>query len=79
MKYLTKTTDVYRVDTLEEVEALRSEMESDGRWFSVSSFTYTYKFNKKTDEEYYQVTVKKEITDEKAPDRQIKVVYEVDV
>lgn len=78
MKYLTKTTDVYRVDTLEEVEKLRAEMENN-HWFSVSSFTYTYKYIKKTDEEYYQVTVRKEITDEKMPDRQVRVAYEVDV
>ena len=54
MKYLLKTTDTYRVDTLEEVERLR-------------------------DEEYYVVTVKKNITAENMPDRQVKVTYEVDV
>ncbi len=78
MKYLLKTTDVYRVDTLDEVEKLRDEMEQS-TWFSVSSFAYTYKYKQKTDEEYYVVTVKKEITSEVMPDRQIKVKYEVDV
>lgn len=77
MRYLTKTTDIYRVDNLDEVEELRTEMESSA-WFFVPSFTYTYKVNKKTDEEYYLVTVKKEITDEKMPDRKVKVAYEVD-
>lgn len=78
MKYLLRTTDTYRVDTLDEVEKLRDEMEQS-TWFSVSSFTYTYKYKQKTDEEYYVVTVKKEITAEAMPDRQIKVKYEVDV
>ena len=78
MKYLLKTTDIYRVDTLEEVERLRDEMENSP-WFSVGSFSYAYKYKPKTDEEYYVVTVKKDITDEKLPDKQIKVKYEVDV
>jgi hypothetical protein len=78
MKYLLKTTDTYRVDTLEEVERLRDEMEQSA-WFNVSSFSYTYKYKPKLDEEYYVVTVKKNITAEDMPDRQVKVSYEVDV
>lgn len=78
MKYLLKTTDTYRVDTLEEVERLRDEMEQSA-WFDVSSFSYAYKYKPKLDEEYYVVTVKKNITEENMPDRQVKVTYEVDV
>lgn len=77
MKYLLKTTDVYRVDTLAEVEKLRDEMEKSS-WFGVGSFTYAYKYKPKLDEEYYVVTVKKNITDENMPERQVKVNYEVD-
>ena len=77
MKYLLKTTDTYRVDTLTEVELLRKEMENDA-WFDVSSFSYAYKYKPKLDEEYYVVTVKKNITSENMPDRQVKVKYEVD-
>lgn len=80
MRYLTKTSDTYRVDTLEEVENLRSEME-ESNWFDVSSFTYTYKTIKAKGEiidEYYLCTVKKEITSEKEPERKVKVAYEVD-
>ena len=77
MRYLVRNTEVYRVDTLEEVEKLKDEFENS-QWFSVSSFAYAYKYIKKTDEEYYLVTVKKEITDEKEPERYIKVSYEVD-
>ena len=78
MKYLLKTTDTYRVDTLEEVEKLRDEMEQSA-WFDVGSFSYAYKYKPKLDEEYYVVTVKKNITEENMPDRQVKVTYEVDV
>lgn len=78
MKYLLRTTDTYKVDTLEEVEALRDEMEQSA-WFDISSFSYTYKYKPKLDEEYYLVSVKKKITDENLPDRQVKVKYEVDV
>ena len=78
MKYLLKTTDTYRVDTLEEVERLRDEMEQSA-WFDVGSFSYAYKYKPKLDEEYYVVTVKKNITAENMPDRQVNVTYEVDV
>ncbi len=78
MKYLLKTTDTYRVDTLEEVERLRDEMEQSA-WFDVGSFSYAYKYKPKLDEEYYVVTVKKNITAENMPERQVKVSYEVDV
>ena len=78
MKYLLKTTDTYRVDTLEEVERLRDEMEQSA-WFDVGSFSYAYKYKPKLDEEYYVVTVKKNITEENMPERQVKVSNEVDV
>ena len=47
MKYLLKNTETYRVDTLAEVEKLRNEVE-ESNWYSVDSFTYAYKENKKT-------------------------------
>lgn len=77
MKYLLKDTEVYRVDSLSEVERLRDELESSN-YYSVDSFTYTYKTIKKTGEDYYLVTVKKGITDEKEPIRRIRIAYEVD-
>lgn len=77
MKYLLKNTETYRVDTLTEVEKLRNEVE-ESNWYSVDSFTYAYKENKKTGEDYYLVTIKKGITDEKEPERYIKIGYEID-
>lgn len=81
MKYLISTTDTYRVDTVEEVEQLHEELKND-KYFTLSSFSYKTKFVKAKGEiidEYQLVTAKKEITDEKEPDRQLKVKYEVDV
>ena len=78
MKHLLKNTEVYRVETLEEVEALRNEVEGSN-WYSVDSFSYMYKVNKKTGEDYYLVTIKKGITDEKDPERFVKISYEVDM
>lgn len=81
MKYLISTTDVYRVDTVEAVEALHEELKND-KYFTLSSFSYKTKFVKAKGEiidEYQLVTAKKDITDEKEPTRQIKVKYEVDI
>ena len=62
MKYLLKNTETYRVDTLAEVEKLRNEVE-ESNWYSVDSFTYAYKENKKTGEDYYLVTAYNSIKD----------------
>lgn len=81
MKYLISTTDVYRVDTVEAVEALHEELKND-KYFTLSSFSYKTKFVKAKGEiidEYQLVTAKKDITDEKEPTRQVKVKYEVDI
>ena len=81
MKHLISTTDVYRVDTVEAVEALHEELKND-KYFTLSSFSYKTKFVKAKGEiidEYQLVTAKKDITDEKEPTRQVKVKYEVDI
>ena len=79
MKYLINTTEVYRVDTIEAVEALNEEVKSDGR-YEVASFTYKAKNKKLKGEiidEWYQVTVKKVFNDEKDPITSVAVRYEV--
>ena len=79
MKYLINTTEVYRVDTIEAVEALNEEVKSDGR-YEVASFTYKAKNKKLKGEiidEWYQVTVKKVFNDEKDPFTSVAVKYEV--
>lgn len=79
MKYLISTTEVYRVDNIEEVEALQEQVKSDGR-FEVDSFSYKAKNKKQKGEiieEWYQVSVKKAFNDEKDPFAHVSVEYEV--
>ena len=45
MGFLINTTDVYRVDTVEEVEALHEELTKDSR-FTLTSFSYKTKDGK---------------------------------
>ena len=80
MGFLINTTDVYRVDTVEEVEALHEELTKDSR-FTLTSFSYKTKYQKVKGEiidEWQLVTAKKEFTSEKDPDRHVAVKYEVD-
>lgn len=80
MKYLTTTTDVYRVDTVEEVERLHEELRNS-KEFSLLAFSYRTKTVKAKGEiidEYQLVTVKKGFNDEKDPDAVINIVYEVE-
>jgi hypothetical protein len=79
MKYLVSTTEVYRVDNMEAVEALQEAVNSDSK-YEVASFTYKAKCKKQKGEiidEWYQVTVKKVFNDEKDPYSSITVKYEV--
>mgnify|MGYP003295767764 CR=1 FL=1 len=79
MKYLVNTTEVYRVDTIEAVEALQEEVKADGR-YELASFSYKAKNKKLKGEiidEWYQVTVKKLFNDEKDPYTTVNVEYEV--
>lgn len=79
MRYLICTTEVYRVDTMDQVEELRAEVEDDPH-YGVSSFSYKSKCKKEKGEvvdEWYQVSVKKIFNDEKDPDSHVGVSYEV--
>ena len=79
MKYLVSTTEVYRVGTVEEVEALHEELKNDPH-FTLAAFSYKYKCQKQKGEiidEWQQVTVKKEFNEEKNPCTEVEVKYEV--
>ena len=79
MKHLIYTTEVYRVDDMDAVDALREDVEADAR-YAVSSFTYKAKCKKEKGEivdEWYQVSVKKIFNDEKDPMSAVDVRYEV--
>lgn len=79
MKYLVNTTEVFRVGTIEEVEALQEEVKTDGR-YDLASFSYKYKCTKQKGDiidEWYQVTIKKNFNEEKDPCTTVDITYEV--
>lgn len=80
MKYLINTTEVYRVDTIGEVEELQEQVKTDNR-FDLASFSYKYKCQKQKGEiidEWYQVSVKKNFNDEKDPLVNVGIQYGVE-
>lgn len=79
MKYLLKTTEYYSVDTVEEVETLHEKLKTD-KWADLVSFSYKTKYRGPKDdkEEYQLVMATKVFTDEKMPDRHVKITYGVD-
>ena len=79
MKYVINDVTTYRVGTVEEVEALHEELLSDNR-FQLTAFSYTTKQIKvkgEVMEEYQLVKAKKVFNEEKDPDTEIDVKYEV--
>ena len=79
MKYLIKSTDVYVVNSVAQVEDLHEELINDSR-FTLASFSYVTKYIKEKGEvvdEYQLVTAKKIFNDEKAPSTDITISYEV--
>ena len=80
MKYLVKTTEQYRVDTENEVKQFIEEAKKD-RQYNLNKYTSEYKTVKAKGEvidDYYRVTLVKEFTVEKEPDRTVSVSYKVE-
>lgn len=78
MKYLIRTTEVYRADNEDEAKAVIEEAK---RTSTVIKYNSTYKCKKQKGEvidEWYRVEITKEWTDEKEPDSSIKVIYKVE-
>lgn len=76
-KFLIKTTDVYRVDTISEVEAFHTDLKSNNS-FELASFAYQQKQVIKKGEildEYCLVTIKKVFNDAKEPNSDIDISY----
>ncbi len=74
-RYLLNVVETYRVPTVNEALEMRDEMNSAAE-YELQSFQYTTKFNKKTEEEYQIVKVKKVINSEKDPISGVQVKYE---
>lgn len=78
MKYLINSVDTYRVETVEQVEALHEELKDDPH-FILASFSYKTKFVKvkgEVVEEYQLVSAKKIFNEEKDPSNPIEITYE---
>ena len=78
MKYLVKTTEVYRVDTEDECKVL---IEDAKKTSCVSKYDAVKKEKKQKGEiveEWYKVSITKEWTSEKEPDSCIEVSYGVE-
>ena len=76
-KYLIKTTEVYRVDTENEVEAFLNQAKNDSQ-YELVKYSAQHKERKKQGEvldDWFQVQLVKAFTDEKEPDRQVEVHY----
>ena len=80
MRYLLKAVDTYRVANLEEVDKLHEELLAD-RTFELVAFSYKTKHTKATKndpgEEYQLVKAEKVFNEEKLPNSNIDVKYEV--
>lgn len=74
MKYLLNVTETYRVDTVAEALDMRDEANNQSE-YELESFSYTTKYNKKTEEEYQVVKMKKKINAEKEPEALVNVSY----
>ena len=77
-KYLITVTEVYRVDTESEVEAVIAEAKADEN-FTLTKYNREYKEKKAKGEvvdAWYKVTLVKSFNDEKDPDRIVEVSYE---
>ena len=79
--YLVKTTDVYRVDSVGEVEQFHKDLKGDPH-FELESFAYQQKQVKQKGEivdEYCLVTVKKKFNDPKEPTSDVSIAYSSDI
>ena len=77
MKYLLKTTNVYRVATVNEALKLREDLEAS-EYGELTSFTYTTKYIKvkgEVIEEYQIVKATMEFNAEKEPESTVDVSY----
>ena len=80
MKYLTQVTEVYRVESEEEVIKMIEEAKQDNR-FTLTKHASQYKERKQKGEvidAWFKVSLTKTFNEEKEPDRFVSVDYEVE-
>lgn len=80
MKYLITATEVYRVDTEAEAQALIESAKTDNH-FILNKYISEYKEQKSKGEvidEYYKVSLVKTFTSIKEPDAQVSIEYTIE-
>ena len=80
MKYLTTCVETYRVDTEAEAASLINEAKTATN-FALIKYNCEHKERKQKGEiidEYYKVTLTKGFNNEKEPDCEVNIIYEVD-
>ena len=80
MRYLVNVTEVYRVNREAEAENLINEAKEDSS-YSLVKYNCEHKERKSKGEvidDWYKVTLVKSFNDEKEPDRNVAISYEVD-
>lgn len=77
MKFLIQTTEIYRVDSEEQVKQIIEEAKND-KHFIVKKYTSQFKERKQKGEvidAYWKLSITKEFADEKEPQFQTEVEY----
>lgn len=80
MKYLITTTEIYRVDTEAEAQALIESAKADNH-FILNKYVSEYKERKSKGEvvdEYFKVSLVKAFTDIREPDSQVNIEYTIE-
>ena len=80
MRFLVKSIDFYKVDTVEELEKLHEELKNSN-YFTLIGFKYdtkVFKHKDEEDEECQLVAATKLFNDVKDPHTHLKIAYEVD-
>lgn len=78
-KYLITTTETYRVDSEEAVEAILEDAKNDSN-YTLVKYSSTYKEKKEKGDVvdyWYRLTLTKAFTEEKDPDRDVQITYGV--
>ena len=78
-KYLITTTETYRVDSEEAVEAILEDAKNDSN-YTLVKYSSTYKEKKEKGDivdYWYRLTLTKAFTEEKDPDRDVQITYGV--
>lgn len=80
MKYLIKTTEIYRVENETEAKRTIEEAKND-KTYTLSKYSDEYKCSKSKGEivdEWHRVTLVKDFNIEKEPDTSIDITYNVE-